>query len=210
VILDICNNPPEAIGSSVGPRDQLSLFAVTQRRLITADDVAAEHAAGRTLITAQSGATVVTPGAWTKAQELGVSIVRGDAPGAATSDRLVDSSGIVRVRGSSVQLGTFDGAGPGKHVGLADVVTSKDRSPMAAGFMSWARADSFPWTLDYDEIDYVVDGVLHVQVGGRTVEARAGDVVYLPKGSQIVFGTTSRVRIFYVTYPADWAAQSPR
>jgi ethanolamine utilization protein EutQ len=109
------------------------------------------------------------------------------------------------VKGGSVQLGQFTGAGPDKHVGLTDVVTGKDRSPMTAGFMSWARIDSFPWTLDYDEIDYVLEGVLQLTIDGRVLEGRPGDVVYIPKGSKVVFGTPSRTKIFYVTYPADWA-----
>ena len=37
------------------------------------------------------------------------------------------------------------------------------------------------------------------------LEGKPGDVIYLPKGSKVVFGTPSRTKIFYVTYPADWA-----
>ncbi len=71
--------------------------------------------------------------------------------------------------------------------------------------MAWGREDSFPWSLDYDEIDLVLEGVLHIEMDGRTVEARVGDVVYIPKGSRIVFGTPHRTRVFYVTHPANWA-----
>ena len=43
---------------------------------------------------------------------------------------------------------------------------------------------------------------------GDTLASRAiAYVDTLPKGSEIVFGTPSRVRIFYVTYPADWAGK---
>ena len=52
----------------------------------------------------------------------------------------------------------------------------------------------------------LVEGELHVVIDGRTVQARVGDVVYIPKGSRIAFGTPSRVKVFYVTYPADWAS----
>jgi ethanolamine utilization protein EutQ len=54
----------------------------------------------------------------------------------------------------------------------------------------------------------VLEGVLHVIIDGRTLEGRPGDVLYIPKGSRIVFGTPSSVRIFYVTYPADWAPKA--
>lgn len=120
-------------------------------------------------------------------------------------ERSADPSGITVVRGSSVKLDAFAAAGAGKQVKLKDVVTAADRSPMGAGFMAWRREDSFPWTLDYDEVDLVLEGTLEIGIDGRTVRAREGDVVFIPKGSQIVFGTPHRVRVFYVTWPATWA-----
>jgi ethanolamine utilization protein EutQ len=48
--------------------------------------------------------------------------------------------------------------------------------------------------------------VLQITIDGRMLEGRAGDVFYIPKGSKIRFGTPWRTRVFYVTYPADWAA----
>lgn len=49
-----------------------------------------------------------------------------------------------------------DGAQP-HCVGLTDLVTGDDGSSMAAGFMQWENA-FFPWTLNYDEIDMVLEG----------------------------------------------------
>jgi ethanolamine utilization protein EutQ len=121
---------------------------------------------------------------------------------------VVDKSGLVLVRGETVKLSRFPGAGPDKHVGLADVITARDGSPMTAGIMSWGREDSFPWSLDYDEVDLVLEGVLQITIEGRVLEGRAGDVFYIPKGSKIVFGTPWRTKVFYVTYPADWTAAS--
>ena len=114
--------------------------------------------------------------------------------------------------GLSVQLGNFTGAGPGKHIGLLDLVTGADGSPMTAGIMSFGAADSFAWSLGYDEIDLVLEGVLQIQIDGRIIEGRAGDVLYIPKGSKIVFATPHRTKVFYVTHPADWsnAGNAPR
>lgn len=194
------------------------------RRLITAETIDAEFAAGRRELHAPRGVAIVTPAAWSRAQQLGVTIelngsasspspspgpppqTRTPAPPEAERGRTVDPSGAVLVRGDAVRLARFPGAGPDKAVLLKDVVTGKDLSPMTAGFMAWSAADSFPWELTYDEIDYVLEGVLQITIGGRVLEGRPGDVLYIPKGSKIVFGTPSRVRIFYVTYPADWAA----
>jgi ethanolamine utilization protein EutQ len=183
------------------------------KRLITEEDVEAEAARGKKELAAPRGQTIVTPAAWSRAQELGVHIALDAAaakepatpaalPGAA---REVDASGVVVVRGRSVQLARFEEAGATKNVQLKDVITAKDRSPMGAGFMAWSRDDSFSWELTYDEIDYVLEGVLHITIDGRTVEGRAGDVLYIPKGSKIVFGTPNRVKVFYVTHPANWS-----
>ncbi len=174
------------------------------KRLITAQVVLDEYAAGRRRIEAPVKSTIVTPEAWSKGHELGVVIdqeLRSSA-----CDRAVDASGVVLVKGASVRLGEFAQAGPGRKVGLADLITSADGSPMTAGIMSWGKDDSFPWTLDYDEVDLVLEGVLRISIEGRTVEGKVGDVIFIPKGSQVIFGTPSRTRVYYVTYPADWAA----
>ena len=55
-------------------------------------------------------------------------------------------------------------------------------------------------------VDLVLEGILQISIDGRVIEGRAGDVLYIPKGSRIVFATPHRVRVFYVTYPADWTA----
>lgn len=183
------------------------------KRVITEELVQREAAAGRTRIAAPRGEVIITPSAWARARELRLSFDE-DAPieaegaaGLAGAERATDPSGAVVVRGNSVVLAPFDAAG--HTIGLRDLVTGKDGSPMTAGIMSWSRADNFPWQLGYDEIDLVLEGELHVHIEGRTLVARAGDVVFIPKGSQIVFATPHRVRVFYVTYPADWSAPQP-
>lgn len=192
------------------------------KRVITGEIVDAEFKAGRRHIAAPRGRAVITPGAWTRAHELGVTFdetgagakVTASPPVASrpaaedkgSSERVVDPSGLMVVRGRSVQLGKFTGAGPNRNIGLTDLVTGGDGSPMTAGIMSWGREDSFPWKLDYDEIDLVLEGTLQITIDGRVLEGKTGDVFYIPKGSRIVFGTPNRTRVFYVTYPADWAA----
>ena len=110
--------------------------------------------------------------------------------------------GVNVIDGSSVKFGRFDGAEPHR-VGLTDLVTEQDGSSMAAGFMQWENA-FFPWTLNYDEIDMVLEGELHVRHEGQTMIAKAGDVMFIPKGSSIEFGTTSSVKFLYVAWPANW------
>ncbi|GAB97885.1 ethanolamine utilization protein EutQ [Kineosphaera limosa] len=109
------------------------------------------------------------------------------------------------VKGGDVRLEPFPfpGPGPDQQVQAADVVTADD-GPMAAGYLT-LTAGSFPWTLTYDEVQIVLEGELHIGTADGTKVGLPGDVLYVPKGSQITFGTPSWARFVYVTFPADWA-----
>lgn len=119
------------------------------------------------------------------------------------SARQINDDGIVLVRGSAVQLGEFDGA-PGKNIGLTDVIGAQDNSNMGVGYMGWENA-FFPWTLCYDEVNVVLEGEFHVKTASGTTVGKPGDVIFIPKGSTVEFGTPTHVRYVYITYPAEWA-----
>lgn len=89
---------------------------------------------------------------------------------------------------------------------LEDFVTVKDGSAVGAGMMSWQKG-GFNWTLTYDEVDYVVEGIMEITYEGRTIRANKGDLVFIPAGSAIRWSTPSWVLVYYVTFPAEWAAQ---
>jgi ethanolamine utilization protein EutQ len=65
----------------------------------------------------------------------------------------------------------------------------------------------FPWTLAYDEVDVVLEGELVITRDGKSARARAGDTIFIPKGSSITFGTPEHVRFIYVAFPANWNEQ---
>ena len=110
--------------------------------------------------------------------------------------------------GSRVILDPFgEGlATPGTNVRLKDVVTAADGSSMAAGYMSLEKGE-FPWTLTYDEVDIVLEGELVITRGDVASHGRPGDVIFIPKGSRITFGTPSLARFVYVAFPANWNEQ---
>lgn len=103
-------------------------------------------------------------------------------------------------------LPAFEQAGLGNKVRLLDLITDKDCSTIGAGLMEMDNC-SFPWTLNYDEIDYVIEGTLEIVYRDKTITGKAGDIIYIPKGSPIQFKTPDKVRFFYVVYPANWAEQ---
>ena len=114
---------------------------------------------------------------------------------------------VCHVEGRHIQLEPFpfDVQRPEMDIRLVDVVTSEHGSPMAAGVMSF-REGSFPWTLNYAEIDLVLEGELHIETTQGTLIGKPGDVLYIPEGTSISFATPSWTKFFYVTYPADWSA----
>lgn len=115
---------------------------------------------------------------------------------------------VTLVKADAVRLKPFavDVGRPEMNIQLADVITGAHGSPMAAGFMTWEKG-SFPWSLDYDEIDFVIDGQLEIRMGSQVVLGNPGDVIHIPRGSGIFFGSPSFARVFYVTFPADWETQ---
>lgn len=113
-------------------------------------------------------------------------------------------SGIKLVDGKTIKMGLFEGAGKENRVGVVDVVTDADGSSMGAGFMAWDNC-FFPWTLTYDEVDYVIEGELHIRCNGETTVGKAGDVIFIPKNTSIEFGTPTKVKFLFVAYPANWA-----
>ena len=170
------------------------VLAPGERLTPLARDVASEHRV-RVVETAGGAATTGDPGGSTKPRPA----ARGGVP-----RRLHHAPGL-----PTMPLGPFpvDLHRPEMDVRLTDVVGAQQGLPMAAGVMS-LREGSFPWDLDYDEVEYVIEGELHITTADQRVVGRPGDVIAVPKGSSITFGTPSWAKFLYVTYPADWAGPS--
>ena len=112
-------------------------------------------------------------------------------------------NGLKVVDGKSVKMDVFDTGTPGANVSYQEVV-HKEESKVSAGFLTIDKS-RFEWELTYEEIDYVIDGTLTVEIDGKTYTAEAGDVVFVPKNSTVVWGSPNVAHIFYATYPANWA-----
>lgn len=87
-----------------------------------------------------------------------------------------------------------------------DLFSLQESPRLGCGIMEMEKT-TFPWTLHYDEIDYVIEGSLTIVYGDHTVTAGPGELILIPKGSSIQFSVPDKARFLYVTYPADWQAQ---
>jgi ethanolamine utilization protein EutQ len=184
------------------------------RQFFTASDIYQLSREQRSDVLLLSPDDVITQEAEDLANSLGLRLMReATAKHSTNEQKLVESNTIGSralppikiVRGQNVVLAPFGEslAAQAANVQLKDVVTSSDRSSMAAGYMSLDKG-AFPWTLSYDEIDIVLEGELVITHGTETVQGAKGDVIFIPKGSSISFSTPSKVRFVYVTFPADW------
>ncbi|SDH20825.1 MULTISPECIES: cupin domain-containing protein [Clostridia] len=113
-------------------------------------------------------------------------------------------SGFCLVKGNTVACDTFDTGNPKDKVGIKEILTRRESPNMATGFMTMEKS-SFDWHLGYEEIDYVVEGTLEFIVNGKKFTGHAGDVFYIPAGTDVTFTTPDKCKFFFVTYPANWA-----
>ena len=123
--------------------------------------------------------------------------------------RDVTREGVISVKVPTVkvtQADMMDTGKPGDIVYTKDLFTLEESPRLGCGVMEM-KETTFDWTLNYDEIDYVIEGTLSIIINGKTVTANAGELVLIPKGSSIKFSVPNYARFIYVTYPADWANQ---
>ena len=97
----------------------------------------------------------------------------------------------------------MDTGNPADRVWTRDLFTLEEAPRLGCGLMVMERT-TFPWTLTYDEMDYVIEGRLDILVDGQTVSAGPGEVLYIPKDTSIQFSVRDKARFLYFFYPANW------
>ena len=97
----------------------------------------------------------------------------------------------------------MDTGNPADRVWTRDLFTLEEAPRLGCGLMVMERT-TFPWTLTYDEMDYVIEGRLDILVDGETVSAGPGEVLYIPKDTSIQFSVRDKARFLYFVYPANW------
>lgn len=121
-----------------------------------------------------------------------------------------DESGVISIKLPTVKVdesNRLDTGNPSDVVYTKDLFTLEESPRLGCGIMEM-KETTFDWTLNYDEVDYVIEGTLDIIINGKTVSASAGELILIPKGSSIQFSVKDYARFIYVTYPADWASQN--
>jgi len=122
------------------------------------------------------------------------------APGAAPPAAM---DGVCLVSGARLQAGEGGSPLPVPEAAIvADAVRCGMESNLAAGYMEWQKA-AFTRTVEFPEVAVVLEGELHLAVGGRTLVARPGDMLYFRKGVQVGYTAPARVKIACINCTKD-------
>jgi len=134
--------------------------------------------------------------------------VKPAAPAAPAGPWRRDASGVISIDVPRVVADPFPFPldVPDGSVLLRDMLTLDESPRVGCGVMEMDHC-AFPWTLKYDEVDYVIEGTLELIISGNVMRASAGQVLYIPKNTPLRFSAPGKVRFFYVVYPANWSEQ---
>lgn len=97
----------------------------------------------------------------------------------------------------------LDTGNPAHKVYTKDLLSLAQSPDLGFGVMEMEKT-TFDWTLNYAEIDVVLEGTLSVIQDGVTKTANKNEVIFIPKGSKIQFSAPDYAKFLYITYPADW------
>lgn len=120
--------------------------------------------------------------------------------------RHIDPSGVMAIdlpMFDVTEEHRLDTGNPADRVYTRDLMSTSESPRLGCGLMVMEDT-TFDWHLDYDEIDYIIEGTLTIISEGRKTIAGPGQLIYIPKDSDIQFSVEGKARFIYITYPADW------
>jgi ethanolamine utilization protein EutQ len=90
-----------------------------------------------------------------------------------------------------------------REIFVGDVLDASNSDAMSVGFYrNRHKGDRNEWVVTYDEALIVTRGALTVHSEGRATTARAGEVIFLTKGTPVTYEAgEDDTEVVYVTYP---------
>lgn len=113
---------------------------------------------------------------------------------ASESSSSAASQGVCLVKGDRLMQKEGGQVPIDEKVLLADAIQCGEGHKMAGGYMEWQKA-SFRRDVEASEMAVVLDGELQLTVGGETLIARSGDMIFFPKGAKVLYSAPSKVRL---------------
>ena len=109
-----------------------------------------------------------------------------------------DPSGLRLVKGNTVIYEKFNTRKPNDKVGIKEILSKRESPHMKTGFMTFEKTN-FSRDLEFEEINYIIEGTLEMTLNGRTYHGEAGDVFFLPKDTNVTFSSPDKVAFFFVS-----------
>jgi ethanolamine utilization protein EutQ len=90
----------------------------------------------------------------------------------------------------------------GEMADVAGICGADDGTELGVG---WGRMHDarIPWTIRYDEVLTVFEGLLRVHVGGEVFELHPRDSLWLPEGTELVYEAEYAL-VHFAIHPSDW------
>jgi len=110
---------------------------------------------------------------------------------------------MVSVKHFKREAMTFEAYGgpPGKAT-IARLVGPDLSGTMGVGLATFDGC-SIEWTVLYDEMIVVIEGLFRLRVGDQVFEGRPGDVIWIPEGTAIAYEGGAAL-VCYALYPVGW------
>jgi ethanolamine utilization protein EutQ len=96
-----------------------------------------------------------------------------------------------------------------RQIFVGDVLDSSNSDTMSVGFYRNKRkGEKNQWVVSYDEALIVTKGALTIRSADGAKTARAGEIIFLTKGTEIAYESAEDdTEVVYVTYPHWMDAQ---
>lgn len=92
----------------------------------------------------------------------------------------------------------------GRPIFLGDVLDASNSDSMSVGFAQYGKGASNDWVVTYDEVLIITKGVFSVKTKEGVVTAKAGELIFLTKGTELTYMADEDAELVYVSYP-HWA-----
>ncbi len=85
---------------------------------------------------------------------------------------------------------------------IASLVGPDISRSMGAGIATFDGC-SVEWTVLYDEVIVVLEGLFRLRLGTRIIEGGPGDVIWIPENTALRY-EGEKAKVFYALSPVDW------
>jgi len=90
----------------------------------------------------------------------------------------------------------------GEMAEVSGICGAEDGTELGTGWGKLTNA-RIPWTIQYDEVLTVFDGLLKLHANGEVHELKPRDCIWLPTGTELIYEAESAL-IHFAIHPSNW------